>query len=430
VLRLQDRTDFLPDKEKLQVSYKARFFKLEGAHTLSKHFKMKQIWQYRHLSLINQSTNNISSKGVLLGQVQGDGSILKGLIRGNTVYERGSGQEPRLEYTYIKVAPGEGTHIWLDSLFNQDGILQQQEMMIAPFQDQADFIRVNTLSNQYLPARFLHFTQSFTVDPGRYKGKLFKKFSRWQWNSTWRMDKKTTADQGLISLNPFSINIDDPNVVSLIYQQRNVLILNKGHKLWDIQIGNNQQLQKWLQTIGSEMRVQQEAFLKLRWNMSNKWLLRTELGKGGNAQKAERFPEKNFDMNTQKSSISLQFLPTNSFRSLLTFTNDQSTPQEWSENTGTLNKRDVSFSTTWNAKEGQSVQGQMSNIFIQYSGLKNSPASFALLQGLQTGNNWQWTLQFEKIIGRNIRLLFKYQGRKSATGPIFHIGNIQLGATF
>jgi hypothetical protein len=49
---------------------------------------------------------------------------------------------------------------------------------------------------------------------------------------------------------------------------------------------------------------------------------------------------------------------------------------------------------------------------------------------LQTGNNWQWTLQFEKIIGRNIRLLFKYQGRKSATGPIFHIGNIQLGATF
>jgi len=429
-LRLQDRTDFLPVKENLQMSYKARFIKLEGTHTFSNHFKMKQIWQYRHLSFMDRLTNDISSKGVLLGQVQGDGSFLKGLIRGNTVYERGSGQEPRLEYTYIKVAPGEGTHIWLDSLFNQDGILQQQEMMIAPFQDQADFIRVNTLSNQYLPTRFLHFTQSVTIDPGRYKGKLFKKYARWQWNSTWRMDKKTTADQGLISFNPFSISIDDPNVVSLIYQQRNVLIINKGHKLWDIQIGNNQQLQKWLQTIGSEMRVQQESFLKLRWNMSNKWLIRTELGKGANRQKAERFPEKNFDMNTQKGSLSLQFLPTNSFRSLLTFTNDQSTPREWSENTGTLNKREVSFSTTWNAKAGQSVQGQMSNIFIQYSGMKNSPASFALLQGLQTGNNWQWTLQFEKIIGRNIRLLFKYQGRKSATGPIFHIGNIQLGATF
>lgn len=430
VLRLQDRTDFLPFKEKLQMNYKARFIKLEGTHTLSNHFKIKQIWQYRHLSLIDQSSNNISSKGVLLGQVQGDGSFLKGLIRGNTVYERGSGQEPRLEYTYIKVAPGEGTHIWLDSLFNRDGVLQQQEMIIAPFQDQADFIRVNTLSNQYLPARFLHFTQSFTVDPGRFKGKLFKKFSRWQWNSTWRMDKKTTADQGFMSLHPFSINIDDPNLVSLIYQQRNVLIVNKGHKLWDIQIGNNQQLQKWLQTIGSEIREQREAFLKLRWNLSNKWLFRTELSKGGNAQKAERFSEKNFNMNTQKKSVSIQFLPSYSFRSLLTFIYDQSTPREWSENTGTLNKREWSFSNTWNAKEGQSIQGQMSNIYVQYDGLKNSPASFALLQGLQIGNNWQWTIQFEKIIGKNIRLLFKYQGRKSANGPIFHIGNIQLGATF
>jgi hypothetical protein len=45
-------------------------------------------------------------------------------------------------------------------------------------------------------------------------------------------------------------------------------------------MGNNQQIQKWLQTIGSEMRVQREAFLKLRWNMSKKWLLRSELGKG------------------------------------------------------------------------------------------------------------------------------------------------------
>lgn len=429
-LRIQDRTDFLPFKERLQMSYKARFIKLEGTHTVSKYFKIKQIWQYRYLTLIDQSINNISSKGVLLGQIQGDGSFFKGLIRGNTVYEKGSGQEPRLEYTYIKVAPGEGTHIWLDSLFNHDGILQQQEMMIAPFQDQADFIRVNTLSNQYLPTRFLHFTQSITIDPSRYKGQLFKKFSRWQWNSNWRMDKKTTTDQGLINLLPFSINIDDPNVVSLVYQQRNVLIVNKGHKLWDIQIGNNQQVQKWLQTIGSEIRIQRDDFLKFRWNLSNKWLLRTELGKGGNAQKAERFPEKNFDMSTQKNSLSIQFLPNNSFRSLLSFTNDQSTPREWSENTGKLNKRELSLSNTWNAKEGQSIQGQMSNIYIQYDGLKNSPASFALLQGLQTGNNWQWTLQFEKILGRNIRLLCKYQGRKSANGPIFHIGNIQLGATF
>lgn len=63
------------------MSYKARFFKLEGTHALSKHFKMKQIWQYRHLSFMDRLTNNMSSKGVLLGQVQGDGSFLKGLIR-------------------------------------------------------------------------------------------------------------------------------------------------------------------------------------------------------------------------------------------------------------------------------------------------------------------------------------------------------------
>ena len=429
-LHLQNRGDFLPSGEKLQLGYTAKFIKIEGTHALSKQFKIKQLWQYRNLTLLNHPVNKNTSKGVLLGQLQGDGTFLKGFVRGNTLYERGSGQEPRLEYTYINVAPGEGTHIWLDSLFNKDGILQQQEMILAPFPDQADFIRINTLSNQYLPTRFLHFNQSVIVDPSRYKGKLNPRLSKWQWNSTWRMDRKTLADNGIAAFNPFYFQLNDSNLVSLSYLQKNVLFLNKGHKKWDIQLGNQQQFQKWLQSIGTEFRGQKDAFIKLRWNPSSKWLVRGELGLGTNVQKVERFPEKNYEMDTRKRNFSLQFMPSNSFRSTMVYTHEKGKPMVQTETSGLLDKKEYQFSSSWNAKEGQSIQGQLSRIFIKYSGLASSPATFALLQGLQIGNNWQWVLQFEKILGRNLRLQCNYQGRKAANGPFFHIGNIQLGATF
>lgn len=429
-LHVQNRVDFVPAEKQLELGYAARFIKIEGTHALGKYLKLKQLWQYRNLSILNQPLNSNPSKGVLLGQMQGDGTFFKGLVRGNTLYERGSGQEPRLEYTYINVAPGEGTYIWLDSLFNKDGILQQQEMMLAPFPDQADFIRINTLSNQYLPTRFLHFNQSLFIDPSRYKGKLNSRFSKWQWNSTWRMDRKTLVDRGIAAFNPFNFEVSDSNLVSLSYQQKNVLFLNKGHKKWDIQLGNQQQLQKWLQTIGAEYRGQKDSFVKLRWNPSSKWIVRSELGMGSNIQKAERFPEKNYEMSTRKKNLSLQFIPSNSFRSTLSFSQEKGKPTGQAETTGTLNKKEYQLSGIWNAKEGQSIQGQLSNIMVKYNGLSTSPATFALLQGLQIGNNWQWSLQFEKILGRNLRLQCNYQGRKSENGPIFHIGNIQLGATF
>jgi len=429
-IHLQNRMDFTPEKEKLQAGYMARLIKIEGTHTLGKQFKIKQRWQFRTLSILNQPFVQKTSKGVILGQLQADGTFLKGLVRGNMVYERGSGQEPRLEYSYIKVAPGEGTHIWLDSLFNKDGILQQQEMMPAPFQDQADFIRVNALGNQYLPTRFLHFNQSFLIDPSRYKGKLNAKLKKWQWNSTWKMDRKTAEEYGLSAFNPFFYQLNDPSLVSLSYQQKNVLFLNKGNKYWDVQIGNQQQVQKWLQVIGSEFREQKEIFLKCRWNPTSRWLVRGELAKASNIQEAERFSEKNYRMNTHKRTASLQFMPSISFRSTLQYALEKGKPINQAESTGMLNKREFLFSGSWNAKEGQAVQGQISRIFIQYNGLTSSPATFALLQGLQIGNNWQWTLQFEKILGKNLRLQCKYQGRKAGNGPNYHIGNIQLGATF
>jgi len=430
VFQVQNRVDFIPTEKQLEQGYHAKFIKIEGTHPLGKQLKIKQIWQYRNLSVINQSPQTSTSKGVLLGQMQSDGHFFKGLIRANTVYEKGSGQEPRLEYTYINVAPGEGTHIWLDSLFNKDGILQQQEMILAPFPDQADFIRVNTLSNQYLPTRFLHFNQSVFIDPARFKGKLNPQLTKWQWNSTWRMDRKTLVDKGISAFNPFYYEVGDSNLVSLTYQQKNVLMINKGHKKWDIQIGNQQQIQKWLQTIGAEVRGQKESYIKLRWNPALRWLFRGELSAGTNFQNAERFSEKNFEMITRKRNLSMQFIPSNAFRSTIAFNYEKGKPSEKIETTGELDKKEYQFSTIWNAKEGQSFQGQLSSIMVKYTGIASSPATFALLQGLQIGHNWQWTLQFEKIIGRNLRLQGKYQGRKAANGPFFHIGDLQLGATF
>jgi len=429
-LDLQSRTDLEARGEGFGLAFRARSLKAGGSFQVGKQFTLRHLWQYRKLEHADRGISNGRSGGVMLGQLQGEGTLFRGLLRGQMGYEKGSGQEPRLEFTFIQVSPGMGSHIWLDSLFNRDGLIQQEEMMPAPFPDQADFIRVNTLGNQYLPARFLHVHQSITVDPSRWRDKLPAGLTRWQWQSTWRVDRKTADDTGLAAFNPFSFREDDPNLLSMQLQQKNVLFINRGHKIWDLQLGNSRQFQKWLQLAGSESRGQSEIFARWRWNPHPQWQCRSELGQGRQHQLAQRFVEKNYRMRMLRSLLAALYLPSPSLRTGLTLATSTGTPESGGEGTGYFEKWDLNWTAAWSARAGQSLQGSISRITIQYDGPMNTPAAYSLLQGLQVGNNWQWELQFEKVLGRNLRLHCRYQGRKGSRGPVYHLGNIQLGASF
>jgi len=71
------------------------------------------------------------------------------------------------------------------------------------------------------------------------------------------------------------------------------------------------------------------------------------------------------------------------------------------------------------------------NIFNNsFEGLNNSPVAYQMLEGLQPGKNYTWSLLFHKKLNSFLNLNLNYLGRKSETSQTVHTGTIQLKAIF
>ncbi len=160
------RTDQLPQNTAWKHASTAKELSVTGYWTKQPGTRIQSQLSYRQLQADSTLLRgSVPTRNTLLGRVDGTLQILRGLIRNQTTYELGSGQEPRQEYTFLKVAPGEGAYIWQDSLYNADGIIQTAEMQPAPFPDQADYIRVSTISTRFVQTDYLNLSQNLQLEP-------------------------------------------------------------------------------------------------------------------------------------------------------------------------------------------------------------------------------------------------------------------------
>jgi hypothetical protein len=76
------------------------------------------------------------------------------------------------------------------------------------------------------------------------------------------------------------------------------------------------------------------------------------------------------------------------------------------------------------------IDGSLSWVNINFSGLANSPIEYDMLDGLKNGRNILWSILFTKRVGKNIDLTINYDGRKPGSNDAIHLGRAQLKATF
>lgn len=427
------RQDFKPVNGEYNSFTRAAEMRWNSRLQLKRAININSNLTYRHLDSKIPTTNNLTSGTTLLGRVDFSTVVWKGLLRTSSTYELGSGQEPQLEFTYLKVAKGQGNYIWLDSLYNRDGIIQPNEMEISPFPDIADFIRVATVTDKYIRTNFTNLNQSVNIDP---RAKWFnaetgiKKILKFlSIQSSLRINRKTQDRNQSSAWNPFVLNLNDPNLVAVTSTGRHSFFINRANPTWELQWGSNDNRSKMIQTTGFESRFLQEYFFQLRWNLTKTWSFKSTLSSGHRSAISEAFNNKNYRLAFQKWEPQLTWQPRQYFRVNINY-RYQADRNVLTEGAEKDQQNELGAELTYTPAGNTAIRSKFSWIGIDFTGKPASPVGFAILNGLQPGRNLLWNISVDRQIARNLQLRFSYEGRQTGANRIVHVGRMQVSALF
>lgn len=431
-MNYMQRLDYVPVETEFQQNTKAEELNLEGTWQQKGNSNLKFNLTYRNLAIVDSNLTTLAPQETYLGRIEYGLSLKRGWLRATTLYEIGSGQEQKIQYNYIKVESGQGLYTWIDR--NQDSVKQLNEFEIAAFADQADHIRVTTFTDEFIRSNTVRFNQSLAINPKaiwftQRKGikRLLSKFST---QSAWQITRKVREAAGVSPWNPFQLAIPDSALVSLVSNIRNSLFFNRTDPKFSIELGMFENRNRVVLTSGFESRGREEYFLRFRWNLNPKIGLQINFSQGQNTNDSELFDSRDYAIDVQKIEPKFTFyLLKRTFRAeaKYKYQNSQNTIGDLLESAVA---HDANVELIYNRVNKSSYRLSFSYVNVNYTGLPNTPVEFTMLEGLKNGQNYLWTLTFDRRLARNVQLSMSYEGRKTGENRIVHVGRAQVRANF
>ena len=378
---------------------------------------------YRNLNYIDNTRQNEPS---LNSRLLYNDQYFNQLMQITTVYETTSGTIAQQEFTYLEVDPGHGVYTWID--YNGNGIQELQEFEIAPFPDQAKYVRVFLPNQIFIKTHQNKFSQSLTLNPSQWQNQVgYKKVLSHFYNQTsFLIERKIKRDGGNFDLNPFSTS--DTNMLGLNTSFRNSLFYNRGKQKHSVTYTFISNQLKSLLSVGSQEsknithQLQYSHLLKRTWLFS----LGAEISKTGLI--SENYSSKNYIVKSDKINpkISYLFNKNASWDIFYEFKNKKN--QLGNDEKLLQNRFGTSF--TYASEKKVTMNGEFSLYQNKFFGDSQSPVAFQMLEGLQPGKNMTWRLLLQKKLTDFLDININYQGRKTETSQTIHTGNIQLRAYF
>ncbi len=386
---------------------------------------------YRQLEIKNDDLTNEERSETFLGRLNYSLQLVNGVIQSNTSYEIGSGQERKSEFVFLPVQPGEGNYVWRND-DNGDGLIQQNEVEVAPFQDSANVLRQVVFTDEFIRTNNILFNQSLRIEPRAIwfgaKG-LKKLLSRFSPSSSLQITRKVKDADKVSPWNPFQLDIIDTSLVATRSGIRNVLVFNANNPKFNSEIGFTDNQDKVVLTTGFESRRREERFFKTRWNIAKTFSSEIEFKAGRKIQDSEQFDNKDFNIRFFNLQPEFTWLPVKTFRTIVKykFEDSKNTLENAEE---AANTHELKLEMRYNKTSKISVQSSFSFVKISFNGEANSPVGFAFLNGLQNGQNYLWDVSIDRQLARNMRLSLSYEGRKTGKGRVVHVGRASVAATF
>ncbi|MCB9284919.1 MAG: hypothetical protein H6563_12655 [Lewinellaceae bacterium] len=428
-LTVSQRSDFVPLDQDFLRSSRARELKWEGFWQAGRSSRVGWDLNYRKLQVSDTSLVDLDPAETYLGRIDYSLVLFKGAFRYSSNYQLGSGQEQKLFFIYRPVIDGAGLYQHID--FNGDGQEQVNEFVLAPNPDEGTHERIVLFSNEFIRTNNVLFNQSLRLEPRavwfgqRGVRKLISRFSS---SATWQITRNVRDLEGVSPWNPFQLDVTDTALVSTRTLIQNTLFFNQNNPVYDLQASWTDQQSKLILTTGLEGRRNIEQTLRGRWNLSRAFSLQLSASRGWRISEREAFPDQNYEIRFFKLEPRFSWLPSSSFRSIFGYRYEQSENQGGAQEKGTFH--DFKVESTYNQSSKTSLRLSLSFVQVAFDGETTSAVGFAFLNGLQKGRNYLWSLSLDRQIARNVRMSLSYEGRKTGTARVVHVGRAQMAATF
>lgn len=427
------RHDRIPINNELKQNNVSNTFSLNTQIVSIKNQEIRLNGSYRKLTVNDTTLTNIQPEESLLGRVDYHFSFLKGLITGNLFYEMGAGQEPKREYTYVKVVAGQGQYVWRD--YNKDSIEQLNEFELAIFPDEKLYIRIFTPTNQYVKAKYSNYNHSIIVNPkaaihSNKKSFYYKLITALYFQSNMQINNRFVGKQGLGQYNPFNVSQNDSLLLSATNTITNSLFFNRFNSLWGMDYTNTINSNNTLMTYGIDTRKSTEHLLRSRVNVNKKTTLGLNLKSGIHSYNSFFLEDRNYEINQKSVEPTISWITWKTQLRIQTSYRYDDKRNNIQFGNEVAKMHNINFELRYNIVTTGSVNLKTSFAKIRYNGADNTSISYAMLEALQVGQNYIWQLSFDKRISKNIEMSLQYDGRKSLSTPAVHTGRATVRAVF
>ncbi len=425
------RFEHLPNQKDFDTYYlMANTFSVTGKLNTIKTHKLSWNLTYRNLQQDTLLKKNDDLVHFYLARINYRFKALKSVFGGNTLFEIGSGREQKTQYQYIQSPDGQGNYAWLD---DGDGIEEQNEFYVSSFKDENTYLRIISNTLEFQAVNSTKFKQSFNISPKAiwFNKKGIKGFiARFSNVTNISLSKKIFAGKDvkfIDIINPVSLGIKDTLLVSNTNTIRNTLFFNRSNNIYAFDYSFKFNEATTLLTSGFEKRKLITHILKARWNINKGFSLNAKYTNGLKENNSDFYFDRKYAFVYNEVEGNFKWLYKSVFRIALKYR--YAFRSSFNQQFAVINEPSL---------EAKYVKAGNFNVVLNFtyssiafeSKKSNEQLKLDMLQGLQNGNNYIWSVSFDKTIAKNFQISLVYDGRKTGNVDIIHTGRAQVRAIF
>ncbi|MBY0427101.1 MAG: hypothetical protein K2Q22_15810 [Cytophagales bacterium] len=441
------RTENAPVAGEIKRSNLGNTLNFSGAQRLGKSQDVSLIFTYRNLenyffvpssasnpnNLVGQSsaTTYTPRDETIMGRLDWNADFFKRAIRSEFTYSASSGRELKRQFQYVKVPTGQGNYTWRDD--NGDGIEQLNEFYQAINFDEKNYIRYFVPTDQFVRVYQNTFNYRLNISaPATWRDaegirKVLAKFSN---VSSWRIDRRITDNNVVGRFWPFYNNIDAQNILSTENVVRSNLFFNRTNPTFGMELGMVVSDQKSLLVNGFSGKSIREWQLNTRVNFLSVFNGKIGLLTSNRGTSSDFLLNQNYIIRILQVKPELAWQPVDIFRLTGTYSFENKRNVIETNNGELAVLQSFQMDAKFNKVSSRTIQANVKYTNITYNGAVNSPIGYEMLEALQPGNNFNWSINIQQKLTNGLQITVNYEGRASQGQRVVHIGRMQVSALF